>query len=82
MIGVDLFCGPAMLCRLPHPSAGRGSVMKTGATMFQCFCYIRSTQAIQSREDDLTVILRSPMLLRSLSGRNTVNGKDTEASGG
>jgi hypothetical protein len=47
------------------------------------FCYIRSTQAIQSRDkDDLTVILRSPMLLRSLSGRNTVNGKDTEASGG
>ena len=31
-----------MLCRLPHPSAGRGSVMKTGATTFQCFCYIRS----------------------------------------
>ena len=28
-----------MLCRLPPPSAGRGSVMKTGATMFQCFCY-------------------------------------------
>jgi hypothetical protein len=23
----------AMLCRLPHPSAGRGSVMETGATM-------------------------------------------------
>src|SRR5580704_11431970 len=49
-----------MLCRLPHPSAGRGSVMKTGATMFQCFCYIRSAQAIQSRDkDDLTVILPS-----------------------
>src|SRR5580704_13812619 len=49
-----------MLCRLPHPSAGRSSVMKTGATMFQCFCYIRSAQAIQSRDkDDLTVILPS-----------------------
>jgi uncharacterized protein YjbJ (UPF0337 family) len=35
---------------VPHPSAGRGSVMKTGATMFQCFCYIRSAQAIQSRD--------------------------------
>jgi hypothetical protein len=28
--------------------AGRGNVMKTGATMFQCFCYIRSAEAIQS----------------------------------
>jgi hypothetical protein len=67
----------------PLARAGRGSVMKTGTTMFQCFCYIRSTQAIQSRDkDDLTVILWLPMLLRSLSRRNTVNGKDTEASGG
>jgi hypothetical protein len=35
-----------MLCRLPHPSAGRGSVMEIGATMCQCFCYIRSAQPI------------------------------------
>src|ERR1700688_1957962 len=26
--------------------------METGATMFQCFCYIRSAQAIQSRDKD------------------------------
>ena len=40
------------ICRLPQPSAGHGSVMETGATMFRCFCYIRSAQAIQSRDKD------------------------------
>src|ERR1700730_4194571 len=39
-----------MLCRLPHPSAG--SVMKTGATMFQCFCYIRSHSSYPRRDKD------------------------------
>jgi hypothetical protein len=33
-------------------------------------------------QSDLTVILRSPMLLRSPSGRSIVNGTVTEASGG
>ena len=37
---------------LPPAAAERRRVMETGATMFQCFCYIRSAQAIQSRDKD------------------------------